>query len=414
MYPRSRFRRSRAALGLLGVISALSLACAHEAFCATQTILWNFGQGPGSSYPLAAVIMDKSGNLYGTTSLPVGGFSVVYELTPPSKGGSWTYSTLWQFNEADGSQSDNKLIVDAGGNLYGTTTGGACCYGDVFELSPPATNGGTWTETVLWTFDHTDGGRPNGLVMDGNGNLYGSTRGGGAFSSGVAFELSPPTSPGGAWAESTLWNFGSGSDGVNPLDDLIIDSKGNLYGTTNAGGSKGKGTVFELTPPASPDGDWTESVLWSFGERAHDGLNPVNRGGLVMDAGGNLYGTTGGGGTSGSGAAFELSPPSGTGGSWSESVLYSFKAKADPQGGLVSFGGNFYGAYGGDLLVYELSRTAKGTWKESIAYKNTGKKAPNSPMSNLIVDDSGDLYGTTNLGGIPGPGTVFELSDAPK
>ena len=182
--------------------------------------------------------------------------------------------------------------MDAKGNLYGTTIDGGAYgesdggwgHGTVFELSPPATAGGKWTETVLHSFGATcnDGVWPYaGLIMDAKGNLYGTTWAGGGqyYGDGTAFELSPPTKKDGPWTETLLHEFGATSTSPWELQGgLIMDAKGNLYGTTYRGGAYdesdglgGDGTVFELSPPATAGGKWTRTVLFSFGPRIASG-----------------------------------------------------------------------------------------------------------------------------------------------
>ena len=197
--------------------------------------------------------------------------------------------------------------MDTGGNFYGTTTRGGAyptvdangvpLGGTVFELTPPSISGGLWTESILWSFANgMDGNDPRGgLMMDANRNLYGTTTGGGTNGgAGTVFELSP--AGGGGWTESVLWNFGNGSDGAEPWDTLVMDTGGDLYGTTDTGGTHevgttfAAGTVFELTPPSTIGGNWTESILWNFGDQALDGRQPYA--GLILDTTGNLYGTT--------------------------------------------------------------------------------------------------------------------------
>ena len=288
--------------------------------------------------------MDTGGNLYGTTSdggkflntnscHESGCSGTVFKLTPPSTHGeNWTESILWDFgNGTDGSSPAAGLIVDAAGNLYGTTSlGGAYAGvdvignptgGTVFELTPPPTIGGPWTESVLWSFgsgvyssfgsvgNGTDGSNPEGgLLMDAAGNLYGTTGFGGAYArhfhkfgttccapiGGTVFKLRRPSSSGRKWTESILWSFGSGTDGGGPGGGLLMDAAGNLYGTTSLGGA-GSGTVFKLKPPSSGEQTGTEWILWDFGNGT-DGSEP--EGGLIMDAAGNLYGTTSLGGAS--------------------------------------------------------------------------------------------------------------------
>src|SRR5208282_6683529 len=159
------------------------------------------------------------------------------------------------------------LIMDKG-NLYGTTLiGGANAYGAVFELTPPTTSGGSWTESTLLSFDGTDGLAPHAsLIMDTGGNLYGTTEEGGANGDGTVFELAPPSKSKGKWAESVLWSF-DGRDGTWPYVGLVMDAGGNLHGTAfhgGASGAPGNGTIFQLTPPATKGGSWTESPPYSF------------------------------------------------------------------------------------------------------------------------------------------------------
>jgi uncharacterized repeat protein (TIGR03803 family) len=243
--------------------------------------------------------------------------------------------------------------------LYGTTVdgGGVTSYGTVFELTPSA--GGVWTETVLHTFAYsgTDGYTPlAGLVFDASGNLYGTTVNGGAYKYGTVFELTPTA--GGGWTETVLHSFNNkGTDGYWPYASLILDASGNLYGTTLNGGTSNVGTVFELTPTAG--GGWTETVLHNF--RGKDGYNPNSS--LIFDAAGNLYGTTVKGGHYGYGTVFELTPTAG--GIWAETLLHSFN-----------------------------NNGTDGYW----------------PYAGLIFDAVGNLYGTSYLGGAHGFGTVFEIT----
>jgi uncharacterized repeat protein (TIGR03803 family) len=221
---------------------------------------------------------------------------------------------LYNFgNGTDGVAPQAGLVMDAAGNLYGTTyNGGTYNYGTVFELTPAA--GGGWTEMVLHNFnnDGVDGAYPHaGLIFDAAGNLYGTTHSGGTHNAscsndcGTVFELTP--SAGGTWTEKVLYDFYSiRTDGAFPASSLIFDGAGNLYGTTIFGGASGagNGTVFELTPAAG--GGWTERVLYSFGA---DGIWPYA--GLIFDAAGNLYGTTSFGGTVGWGDGVRVDARSG-------------------------------------------------------------------------------------------------------
>jgi uncharacterized repeat protein (TIGR03803 family) len=291
----------------------------------TEKVLHSFNENGTDGYnpQQASLILDAAGNLYGTTPFggPLGGCSglgcgTVFELTPKA-GGRWTEKVLHSFNYngKDGFEPEASLILDAAGNVYGTTTyggtGGGCNVGcgTVFELTPRA--GGRWTEKVLHSFNYNgkDGVDPYaGLIFDTANNLYGTTGGGGAYTYGTVFELTPKA--GGGWMEKVLHNF-NGTDGLLPEAGLISDAIGNLYGTTCCGGASGVGcggegcgTVFELTPKAG--GRWTEKVLHSFSDNGKDGVTPYS--GLISDAAGNLYGTTYFGGASGGGTVFEIKP----------------------------------------------------------------------------------------------------------
>jgi len=354
----------------------------------TETVISNFGKGSDGSFPNPGLVIDKNGNLYGTTGAggaypPYGGNA--FELKPPSRpGGRWTESVLWNLgNGDDGNTLSAGLTMDKSGNLYGTSTNGGTDdqAGTVFELTPPALKGGNWSESILWKFGTgTDGINPwAGLTMDAEGNLYGTTLNGGAYGPytgfGTVFQLKPPSTPGGEWTESVLWSFGNDSDGYALYSGLVVDRGGNLYGVTACGGAYGgsaggEGTLFELTPPSINGGNWTESILWNFGN-ATDGGSPFA--GLIMDSGGNLYGTTGsgiygldcgnGGGTNNGGIAFELTPPAAIGEDWTESILWNFGSNGSnayyPTGSLVmDASGNLLGTREGGAYGVTFAGTA--------------------------------------------------------
>jgi len=303
---------------------------------------------------------------------------------------------------SDGSSPDSRLTFDGAGNLYGTTIGGGRkSFGTVFELSPKA--GGGWKEIVLHNLcsvrNCADGGQPiqSGVTFDKAGNIYGTAAEGGANDYGVVFELSPA---GTIWRETTLYNFTGGPDGSIPFNGLIIDAAGNLYGTTYSSGG-GNGVVFELSPSG---GGWTYQAIYS----GADGYAS-----LTMDAAGNIYGAS-------LSTVFELSP-NGSGG-WNPTVLHTFTGA--PRDGSTADGtpvldqtGNLYGTTrtGGvhdSGTIYKLSRGKKGTWREEILYSFNGtscKKCAYDPFAGIIFDAAGNIYGTTIGGGKYGAGTVFEL-----
>jgi hypothetical protein len=299
----------------------------------TETVLYAFTGGSAGFNPYAGLVRDASGNLYGTTSTGgdrnsncSGGCGAVFELSPPSQaGGSWTETTLYQFQGgSDGADPETSLILDAAGNLYGTTLNagdvyGACC-STAFKLSPPATPGAAWTETVLHDFAGGDDGEEPfaSLRFGANGELLGTTVfGGGAQNSGTVFQLTPQ--PTGEWSEKILYSFSGGADGGGPESEVVIND-GVIYGTT-VGGGLGVGTVFQLK---SVNGVMTETVLYPF-EGGSDGAYPYS--GVIRDDSGNLYGTAYRGGDNslcqgnGCGVIYELSQSDG---SWSESVLHTF------------------------------------------------------------------------------------------
>jgi len=347
---------------------------------------------------------------------------------------------IHDFTGPDGGGPSAGLAVDASGNLYGVTRGdgtdSACSCGTVFELSPPATSGGDWSETVLHSFqgNPSDGSNPSGtLAFDHAGKLYGVTQVGGAANNGTIFELSPPSTPGGSWTENILWSFpASTAGGVWPSGKLEMDASGNLYGITNFGGKPDPncrsinptfceaGVAFELVRPTTSGTPWKERLLHEFGTVETDGANPT--GGLLL-RGGVLYGTTSYGGANNDGVVFRLAPKPGR---WTETVLHSFnESEAGPLfSALISDAlGNLYGASaaGGNAhcqcgSIYELSppTASGGRWKETTLYRFLGQAGGMRPEASLWRDGSGDLFGTAlmrgiNEGKVNNNGSVFKL-----
>jgi uncharacterized repeat protein (TIGR03803 family) len=383
-----------------------------------ENVIYSFRGGAAGSNPTPNLLIDSAGNLYGTTV--DGGdqlMGTVFELSPKA-GGGWKKQILYSFQGGtDGSTPSSGLIADAAGNLYGETTGGgAQSLGTVYELSPAASG---WTETVIYSFvDANTGIFPGGgLVFDANSNLYGTTpQGGVPLGLGTVFELTPDGS--GNWTEQVILGFGRNRDGGLPFAGLILDSEGNMFGTTLAG--YGEGTVYELTPLAK--GKWTTKVLHRF-TGGKDGGNPS--GNLILDAAGNLYGTAESGGAGcdfGCGTAFKLTRLAK---GWKFSVLYTFAGSEDGQqpDGTLAFddSGNLYGTTSegggngcsfnfGCGTVFELSPTAKGPWTETVLHRFVAQPDGLSPMGGLLPDTKGNWYGTTGSGGADGDGTVFKLT----
>jgi uncharacterized repeat protein (TIGR03803 family) len=323
------------------------------------------------------VIFDKAGNLYGVTiaggnGCP-GGCGTVFELTPSN--GGWTESVLYSFAGGnDGASPEAVLVMDRAGNLYGTTTAGGdqSCQqggcGTVFELTPAG--GGQWQESVLHAFagGKKDGAQPifnADVILDKVGNLYGTTELGGKYNLGTVFELTPAQA--GGWTETLLHSFRGIPDGQGPAAGLALVG-GVLYGTTYSGGkvcqlrggaAGGCGTVFQVTPGAN--GKWIEKVIHRF--HASDGIESLAT--PALDPAGNLYGTTfeGGSGPCGvCGTAFELTPSAN--GKWTETVLHDFGAPGDagtPEAGFIRdkaghlFGTSVLGGANSNGTVYEIS-----------------------------------------------------------
>jgi uncharacterized repeat protein (TIGR03803 family) len=386
-----RFVVARSCLFSIALLALLGIQAPGQ----TETILHSFGKGTDGQTPLAGLVRDTKGNLYGTTAN--GGTytqGTVFKVTP-----SGTETILYSFDPNAGTEETYAgLVRDTKGNLYGTTIGLGC--GTVFELT---TSG---TETTLYTFllDGTDACFPTaGVVRDTKGNLYGTTGFGGVNSCGnencgTVFELTP------SGKEMILHNFdNNGTDGFYPLAGLVRDTKGNLYGTTSQGGRHDRGTVFELTPSG------TETILHSFNKNGTDGY--FASAGLALDTKGNLYGTTQLGGAHDEGTVFKLTP---TG---KETILHSFGEGKDgttPLAGLIfDTEGNLYGttATGG---TYNLGTVFKLTPSGTETILHSFGENPTTdgyyPGAALVLDTEGNLYGTTELGGKYVYGTVFKVT----
>jgi uncharacterized repeat protein (TIGR03803 family) len=390
-------------------------AVAHE------KILHAFGSKSSDGIaPYFGLVFDSAGNLYGTTS-DGGAYSggIIFELSPAETRG-WFERSLFNFQwAASGSEPLTALILDPAGNLFGTTfAGGTYGKGAAFELRHWPDGG--WSEQVLHSFGAPgDGYAPvGGMVRDRAGNFYGTTQDGGAYDLGTVYELSPTVD--GGWTETILHSFGNGTDGRQPSAGLVFDPAGNLYGTTESGGANKLGTMFELK--RSSGCGWVEKVAYSFGNSNGAGsILPLAS--LTVDAAGNLYGTALGG-SHNLGTVFKLSRA--TRGAWKETVLHNFGKGGDgsyPSGGLLmDAAGNLYGTtgYGGVATctsdgvsgcgtVFKVS-PAPGGWTEKILHSFGNGNDGINPFRGVISDVSGNLYGTTEAGGIYGHGTVFEIA----
>jgi uncharacterized repeat protein (TIGR03803 family) len=386
----------------------------------SENALYSFAGGSDPKVPYAGLVFDKAGNLYGTTEF--GGTDnqgTVFEITSNANG-TWTESVLYNFTgSSDGGQPYASLVFDSAGNLYGTTSfgGSSNCNlgcGTVFKLTPGSSG---WNETVLYTFTGgSDGRQPSARVLlDAAGNLYGTTVFGGNIGSvcstgcGTVFKLTLGSS---GWTESVLYAFEGGADGASPYAPLTFDAAGNLYGTASAGGASNNGTIFKLTPGSSA---WTESTLHTF-NGGYNGKLPY--GDLILDAAGNLYGTAFQGGA-GYGLVYELLNSQG---GFKERVLHDFynTPAGNPVAGLVmDSAGNLYGTTmlgatetscaGGCGALFKMTPTAGAPWTYKVVH-NFGKNGDGfHPTGDLILDSAGNLYGTTQAGGAQGSGMVFQI-----
>lgn len=380
------------------------------------TVLHSFTGTTDGSAPYGSITLDAHGNLYGTASAGgrtgsgcgSSGCGTVFKLT--RSGSGWAFSPLYQFRgNGDAGNPFSGVAIGPDGSLYGTTSlGGTFGLGTVYNLRPPARVAnntlGSWNERVLYAFRGAlDGAYPGlgTLALDASGNMYGTAEEGGVectVDSGVCgtmFELTPSS---GSWTES-FFQFMGGADGGNPLSGVVLDAAGNLYGTTDIGNFDP--VAYKLTPNGS---GWTETPLYDLGPLSDP------RGGVIFDGVGGLYGTDV------DGAVYQLSPSSG---SWIYTLLHSFSGSSGPWNGVVrDAGGNLYGTtcadgtHGhGSIFRLTLSR---GSWTETDLYDFTGGSDGNCPIGGIVRDSSGNLFGTTMGGGngcgSSGCGVVWEIT----
>jgi uncharacterized repeat protein (TIGR03803 family) len=404
-YKRVRLAAS-AALAFGIVLLPLMAAQPARAQTTPYTILYTFTGGADGGYPRAPLIADKAGNLYGTAVqgglvncivYGAAGCGVVFKMDPTGN-----ETVLYSFTGgADGAIPSGGLVLDQSGNLYGTTADGGLdgnCYdnptcGTVFKLDPQG------NETVLYSFTGgADGENPfAGVIRDAAGNLYGTTIAAGAYDSGTVFKIDS------TGVFSVLYTFTGGADGESPNAGVIRDAAGNLYGTAAGGGYRHGGVVFKLDPAGN------ETVLHAFTGRP-DGLTPT--GGVVQDAAGNLYGTTSRGGATNNGTVFEVD----TAGNETvlRSFLYTKKGGAWPEAGVVlDASGNLYGTTPYTECEHD-GNTGSGTvfrvnptGKETVVHVFSGTDGA-TPYANLLLY-KGILYGTTFYGGSNNVGVVFKV-----
>ena len=409
---------------ILGTTLVL-VPCLAPEVAQTQSyeVLHNFTGAADGGNPFTGLTMDKGGSLYGTTAPSFAGgtgYGGVFRLKRVGSG--WVFSPLYSFaGGSDGAEPVSPVEFGPDGTLYGTTNQGAegGCYGGkgcgtVFRLQPAATACKTalcpWSETVLYRFTGGgDGGNPNGpLVFDQSGDIYGTARRGGqgvceGYGCGTVYEL---THSGNNWTQSVLYSFTGGSDEGLPDSGVIFDPSGNLYGTTQ-GCVGDNGTAFELTPAGL---GWDYSTIFTFGGSA--GYCPVA--GLILDSMGNLYGAT-----ALSAAAFELTFSNGN---WILSRFLSLGSgggDCGPQDALVMdstgnlYGTTYCGGANGLGSVFKLTPSSGG-WTYTDLHDFGGSDGA-YPSCSLVLDSSGNLYGTASQGGTGsactgGCGVIFEIT----
>jgi uncharacterized repeat protein (TIGR03803 family) len=408
----------------------LTLFAAPAAKAQSLQVLHNFTGGADGANPHAGVTLDHAGNIYGTAYAGGAGYGTAFKMK--HEGSNWIFSPLYRFKgnpQNDGAGPDASLVIAPSGIIYGSTLsggpytfcqvfGGYTGCGTVFSLQPPATSPPSvfadWTETTIYqfTFD-PDGAYPrNSIALDSTGDMYGTGSNGGT-TLGVVWELYPS---GNSWDELPIYTFPSIEDspGAVPESGVVFGPDGKLYGTTSEYGHNYEqaccGAVFQLTHSQS---GWTEATLYDFTD-GNDGSTPYA--GVIADAAGNLYGSTTTDGTGGGGTVYEISP---SGSSWNFRTIYSFTGTPGIQVGpyddlVMDSTGNLYGTtyldgrYGWGN-VFKLTPSG-GSWTYTSLHDFTGGTDGGAPRCRLVFDSTGNLYGTTTIGGANGSGVVFELT----
>ena len=390
---------------ILAMICLFPVVSTAESPAGGYKVIYSFTGSPDGSVPLSDLTFDAEGNLYGTTSAGGAyGYGTVFELK--YAGDSWQEEVLYSFTgNSDGAYSNSGVILDNAGSLYGFTAGhyDTGPKANVFKLTPGS---GGWTESVIYSFDAWGGldwpDFQSDLIIDAHGDLFGTlwyTYGGSCGYDGCVFKLIPQ--PDGKWRQETLYNFAGRPDGSHPYSSPVLDSSGNLYGTTMAGGSGtchpfypgGCGIAYELTHGS--DGKWTENILYNFVRGGGNAVTPFAAFALMND--GHILATSADGGD-GLGTVFELKKSKK---GWEQDVLHRFYGGQDgdgPIGRLINLSGALFGVTG--YTVFELDASKTNGWKEKILHTFAGGVSDGDlPAAGLVADSHGRLYGTTLYGG---------------
>jgi len=367
---------------------------------ATEKVLYSF---PANSYPYGRPDQDSKGAIYGT-GYQLSGTGAIYRLK--QKNGQWGYKTVFNLSGSRGAYPFSGVLVDRSTSiLYGATlSGGNSNDGTVYSLAPV---GRGWNQTVLHSFNGSDGYQPYPLLLKdkASGNLYGTTHDGGSAGCGTFFQLAQSN---GNWTFSNLYSFqGGSSHGCHPFTQLKQTGKsGILIGSTDDNDNYGR--LFQLKERR---GAWSESVVYSF-TGGSDGGEPYD---LDADGNGTIYGVTVSGGAYGQGVVFQLTPNLRQ---WTYSVIYDFRGGTDGSEGVginfdsatgYLYGATYMGGTGGRGTVFRLAKSG-GSWTETILHSFAGGTDGANPQSRPIVDrTTGALYGTTVFGGNFNGGTVYTV-----
>jgi len=389
-------------------VIALSLVTATAT---TTDVIFSFEQDEGE-YADTDLETDNAGNIYGTTVLggDFGGGTVFQlHLTP----NGWEHAVLYSFTGgADGGEPYKGVTIDRRGNLYGTavTGGSGGCEGGCGVVYKLTKFRGTWNQTVIHAFTGGDDGSGPGarVTVDRNGNVYGMTPTGGTYGVGTIYKIHPHA---GTWEFQVIHTFTGGDDGATGSAGRMLLQQGRLYGAATAGGLYGSGVVFELTPTAV--GEWPFKALYSFHGQP-DGSFPY--GALLRGPSGKIYGTTYYGGENGIGAVYELSPRQV--GEWDGRVIYSFQTGSDgnsPISNLVrDVAGNLYGTTSegglGSGTIFKLTPIGGGQWTESVVHPFEGPPDGGFSYNGMVVDRFGNFYGATVHGGTDDDGCVYKFT----
>jgi uncharacterized repeat protein (TIGR03803 family) len=385
----------------------------------TYAVVHEFGTGSDGATPQSGVRLGSDGTLYGTTLYGGAAFDgTIVSIQPLPGKAQVTEMVQHSFTGDQYGYFPAPFSIAAGNVIYGIDSPKNGIPGLLFSLTPSA-QGGPPVIAFVHSFQGIDGQLPNEPTLGPDGSLYGTTFQGGAPADGLAYRLSPPAMGQTSWTETILYTFAGQPDGAAPNSRLTFGPNGVLYGTTSRGGADNVGAVFQLTPPAAGQTQWTERLLHSFAAvGGPDGSAPS--GGVTMDAAGALYGTTASGGAHFGGVAYRLTPPGGGGTAWRETILHGFGHGSDgtqPMSGLaVASTGALYGTttMGGAHnrgAVFELLPPAGGTghWTYANLHRFGGGLDGANPVGLLALDASGVVYGTTSGGANPG-GTVFQIT----